>query len=126
MSSFQPEPDGEDSYVNALLTTLAKGPGRPVTLVPGKGVPPLAPLAEDPEELDWIASLPFKYDELDATEVIATILTLAGWRFYHLWKTTYELKALLALPGGRESHVRFIVERVSRFPAAPIIVTKAP
>jgi hypothetical protein len=72
------EPDGEASYVNCLLTTLAKGTTDSVVIVSGRPVPDLAGLTTDPEELDWIAGLPFRYDLLDAQQVIAVILNAAG------------------------------------------------
>jgi hypothetical protein len=67
------EPDGEASYANCLLTTLAKGKAQPVVLVPGEPVPELAGLADDEEELDWIAALPFHYGALDSRKVIAVL-----------------------------------------------------
>jgi hypothetical protein len=72
------EPDGEASYVNCLLTTLAKGPAESVTIEPGKPLPTLAQLATDPDELGWIAELPFQYDRLHAQKVIDIILDLCA------------------------------------------------
>jgi hypothetical protein len=70
----QTKPDTPEGYVNALLTTLGKIAPKSVTITPGPGVPALAPLATDPNELEWISSLPFKYDAVDGTRVIAVIL----------------------------------------------------
>jgi len=67
------EHDGEVSYVNSLLTTLAKGRQTSVEIVGGAPLPDLAPLAHDPGELDWIASLPFDYAALDADQVMEVI-----------------------------------------------------
>lgn len=119
------EPDGEHSYTNALLTTLAKTAPTPVALSLGKGVPPLRQFTEDPDHLEWIDSLPFRYHELDGTEVVSLILTLAGYRFYHLSRLDYELKALLVLGEGRTVPCRFHVRRTSRHPATPIVVSRA-
>ncbi len=120
----QGKPDSEASYVNVLLTTLAKAPIASVVLTPGMAPPSLASFAVDAEEREWIDSHQFYYDRLDGTRIVALILTLAGWHFYHFLKTDYTLKTLLALPGGVERNVAFAVKRISRFPAAPIIVTR--
>ena len=114
--------DTPESYVNALLATLAKVPPRTVTITPGPGVPPLAPLATDPDELEWISSLPFKYDAIDGTRVILTILNLAGW---HFWQgpRVHQLNALLAGADGQMEQVRFHVDRRWRT-AGPITVTR--
>jgi len=120
----QGKPAIEASYVNALLTTLATGPVVSVALVPGIGAPSLTPFASSAEDEQWIDSHHFNYEQLDATRIVALILTLAGWRFYHFLKTDYTLKTVLALPGGGEQPVAFTVKRISRFPAAPITVTR--
>jgi len=82
------EHDGEGSYVNCLLMTLAKGTRPSVQVTSGSELPNLADLTTDPQELDWIAGLPFKYDKLNADEVIKIIIQAAGWRWYHFLKTT--------------------------------------
>jgi hypothetical protein len=65
------EPDGEASYVNCLLTTLAKsGAGASAELVTDAPLPNLAGLTQNADELEWIASLPFQYDQLDACKAI--------------------------------------------------------
>ena len=121
MSAFDPavgelpsplaEPDGEASYLNALLTTIAKGPRKEITLTWGMGVPNLRPLADRPEELEWIDTLPFRYSLLDGRKVIALALTLAGVKFYQFLKNKGEFKAILALPNDQQFHMRFRVER---------------
>ena len=68
------EPDGEASYANCLLTTMAKGGAQSVELVPGEAVPDLSALTNNPDELEWIAGLPFRYDLLDAQKVIGILL----------------------------------------------------
>lgn len=116
--------DTPEGYVNALLTTLAQVPARTVTITPGPGVPALAPLATDPDELEWISSLPFKYDAIDGTRVILTILNAAGW---HFWQgpRVHQLDASLATHDGQLEHVRFHVDRRWRT-AGPITVTRVP
>jgi hypothetical protein len=117
------EPDGEYSYANCLLTVLAKSPIVAVTLNPGRGVPPLAPFAAADEEREWIARLPFRYERLDAGKVIALVLALAGYRFYHLRGRSYTLIAKLAGPDGLHP-VRFSVRRGGGLPSGPIAVAK--
>ena len=68
------EPDGEASYAKCLLTTMAKGSTLSVELVPGSAVPDLAALGTNPDDLEWIAGLPFRYELLDAEKVIAVLL----------------------------------------------------
>jgi hypothetical protein len=93
------EYDGEGSYANCLLTTLARGTSPSAQVTSGRPVPDLAALTTNPEELDWIAGLPFKYDRLNADEVIEIISGIAKWR--GLFKTRGELNARLALPDGK-------------------------
>ncbi len=120
----QTKPDTPEGYVNALLTTLAKVPPISVTITPGPGVPALAPLAIDPNELVWISSLPFEYDVIDGTRVVATILNLAGW---HFWQgpRIHQLDASLATADGQLEPVRFHVDRRWRT-AGPITVMRVP
>ncbi len=102
-------PDGEASYANCLLTTLAKASGSPAKLVSGSALPDLAPLTRDPDELDWIYGLPFALDKLNADEVIEIIQGLAGWSKLSFFKTQGVLDAQLALKGDRLQAVSFDV-----------------
>lgn len=88
--------NGEASYANCLLTTLAKLETGSVEVVSGSPVPNLAWLTSDPDQLDWIEGLPFNYDQLDANRVIDLILNFAGWRSYEFWKTRGVLRTQLA------------------------------
>ena len=72
------EPEGERSYANCLLTTLATGSVASVVLSSDSPVPDLAGFTQDPEELDWIAGLPFRYDQLVTTLVIANLVGFSG------------------------------------------------
>jgi hypothetical protein len=102
------EPDGEASYANCLLVTLAKGPRKPVTIVEGKALPDLASLSiDDPNEQEWIAKLPFNYQTLKAHQVIDILLHAAGFRWYKFWKSSGILPALLALPNNQSRNVAF-------------------
>lgn len=105
------EPNTPESYVNALLTTLARVPPKAVTITPGRGVPPLAPLATDPAELEWISSLPFDYEALDGTRVLTIVLTLAGYRFWQLSPRVHVLNVSLADQDGQLRPLQFHVDR---------------
>jgi hypothetical protein len=72
------EPEGERSYANCLLTTLATGSVASVVLSSESPLPDLAGLTQDPEELDWIASLPFRYDQLDFAQVLGNLVAFSG------------------------------------------------
>jgi hypothetical protein len=91
------EPDGEASYANCLLTTLARGTSPSARITSGLPLPDLAGLTNDPDELGWIAGLPFRYDRLDADEVIKIISGIAKW--HGLFKNKGEIDAKLALEG---------------------------
>ena len=54
------EPDGEGSYANCLLTTLGKGAATSVEIAAGAACQVWQDLANDPEELEWVAGLPFQ------------------------------------------------------------------
>jgi len=71
------EPDGENSYLNCLLVTLAKRPPIEVDLVASHSAPSLGALAADPEQLEWISELPFKYEALNTDKIIDAALQLA-------------------------------------------------
>jgi hypothetical protein len=73
------EPDGEASYINCLLTTLAKsGPGATAEIVTAAPLPDLSKLTQDAGELEWIANLPFRYDQLDAGKAIEVLAKNRG------------------------------------------------
>jgi hypothetical protein len=97
------EHDGEASYTNCLLTTLAKAGGA-AHVTPGRPLPDLAGIATDPDELDWIAGLPFKYDKLNADLVIELLKRVAGWGWVHNTVTK-----------SKSFHTRLIVGEESRF-----------
>jgi hypothetical protein len=71
------DPDGEASYANCLLTTLAKRTPIKVQVTAGQPAPDLSTLAVDPAELEWVAELPFNYARLDASRIIAIIRQFA-------------------------------------------------
>ena len=74
------EPDGEASYANCLLVSLAKTPLWPVVcLAPGRPVPDLRQIAATDDERNWASGLPFRYDSLDPMKVASIVLNVARW-----------------------------------------------
>lgn len=69
------EPDGEASYTNLLLTYFAQtdDKSRKINITSGLPLPNLKEFTTNPEELEYISLLPFKYDKLDADTVIKII-----------------------------------------------------
>ncbi len=97
------EPDGEASYANCLLTTLAKRTSVAVRVTAGQAAPDLSRLAVDPEEIEWTAELPFKYERLDAAKVIDILR-----RFAKLGDAdSGKLQAKLGTAGGKVESVTF-------------------
>ena len=103
----QVEPDGEGSYANCLLTALGKGTSPSVAIAAGAGVPNLATLASDPEELKWIAELPFNYETLDSQKVIDVLLTAAGRSKLNPFKKEWTLKTRLIVNGAEPKLITF-------------------
>ena len=94
------EPDAEGSYVNCLLTTLAKRSPSPVELVAGMPVPDLHSLAVDAAEREWVDELPFRYEALNAAEAIRLLRLFCKWNPPALpSSTTFHVK--LAKGGGK-------------------------
>jgi len=99
------QPDGEASYAYCLLTVLGKRSGSSAALTTGGTVPNLKALTDNPDDLEWVAGLPFDYNRLDAGLVIKTILKTAGVskdgpRLIPGLKIRYALNARLAEKGG--------------------------
>ncbi|HEX7183000.1 MAG TPA: hypothetical protein VF756_14255 [Thermoanaerobaculia bacterium] len=76
---FHPPALDEASYVEWLLRTLAQGPFSSVRLASGRPLPHLAALAWDPDELDRISRVPFRYDKLNADKAIQAIVRMTRW-----------------------------------------------
>jgi hypothetical protein len=92
--------DGETWYVNCLLTTMAEGAAKSVTLSPKAAVPLLLPLAGANEGLrDWIRSLALSYERLSAAEVCAIIAVSAKVKAMMVGERG-ELWTLLVPPEG--------------------------
>jgi hypothetical protein len=105
------ESDGEASYANCLLTTLAKGTAESTEIVSGNPVPDLAGLTTDPQELDWVAGLPFRYDLLDAGKVIAVLLGAAGRSKVNPFRNEWVLKTRLESQKDGPRNQTFVFRR---------------
>ena len=105
------EPDGEESYVRCLLTTLAKeGSGRVVRIIddPDLPLPDLATLTKIPKELDWISRLPFNYHQLNVGEVLEILAsTISG--FLSIFKKSWTFHCKLVLSKNKHWD-RFLVQ----------------
>jgi len=106
------EPDGEASYANCLLTVLARGKSPSARVTSGLPPPDLAGLTDRPDDLDWIAGMPFKYDRLDADKVIEAISRIAKWGA--IFQHKGEIRANLALEGGKGLVPIYFALRVER------------
>ncbi len=76
--AYATEADGEVSYVNGLLTTLARRESIPVQLSCDARLPGLPELATSPDEIEWTTALPFDYSALNSAEVIRIICSAPG------------------------------------------------
>jgi hypothetical protein len=101
------EPDGEASYVNCLLTTLAKNDPTPVRVAVSSPVPDLARFTSDPQQLEWIRGLPFRYDALNAVKVIGIIQRVSKLPAPNGSPSSGTLTAQLATEGGKREKVSF-------------------
>jgi hypothetical protein len=99
-----PAPSGPGAvafYADALLRLLISNKTRTsVQVASGEALPNLADFTESPEDLAYLASLPFKQDALDADEVIDYLLHAAGWRPYSVFKKRGEVRVQI-VPGVR-------------------------
>jgi len=107
--SYATEPDGERSYVNSLLTTLAKRDPIPIQLCCDERLPELPKLASSPEEIEWTTALPFDYGALSVEEVIRIVANSPGLK----WSPPQEghvsgtVRMKLAQAGGVARDVSF-------------------
>jgi hypothetical protein len=101
------EPDGEASYANCLLTTLAKNSPVPVQVAASDPVPDLARLTSNPQQLEWIRGLPFRYEALNAARVIAIIQRASKLPAPNGSPSSGTLIAQVASEGGKREKVSF-------------------
>jgi hypothetical protein len=104
------EPDGEASYANILLTTLAKArdKDKTVSIISGQALPNPKELTTDAGELEFISTLPFRYEQLNA-ETVIKILWDNGQpgNFLKRFQPTRTFKARLVDSNGRARDVAF-------------------
>jgi hypothetical protein len=96
-----PGPEAADWYAGTLLRLLFIGSHTSVQMTSGEALPDLAGFATTPEQLEQVALLPFKHDQLDADEVIDHILQAAGWRPYSFFKKTGQVRIPMFNAGGQ-------------------------
>jgi hypothetical protein len=95
------EPGGETSYVNCLLTVMARGGDSAAEIVSGDGLPELGAMQlPDPEIKDWVSTLPFRHETLDSDKVMNVILRLGGRRWFHVLKSSWIFPVKVATSAG--------------------------
>jgi hypothetical protein len=101
------EPDGEQSYVNILLTTLGKANYKQsVHINSGQPVPNPREFTTNPDELDYISTLPFKYDQLNTDFIIKFLWDISKPENPPA-QSTKIFKAKLFESGGKSRDVSF-------------------
>jgi hypothetical protein len=111
-ASGESEPDGELSYTNCLLVTLAKSPGTIALLQSGYGVPNLVNISKNPNELPWILGLPFDYQKLNGDLVIHTLLKIPNKPSSNVLDKTQIFNARMVLSDGKSETVYFEIKQV--------------
>jgi hypothetical protein len=103
------EPDGEASYANILLTTLAKANNNnTVSIVSGQPLPNPKEFITNTEELEYISTLPFRYEKLNADLVIKVIWDNGKPAKSVSYSQSVRIfKAKLALSDGQAKDVSF-------------------
>jgi len=67
------------AYAHGLLTILAQGDRRSVIIDTDQPLPKLSEIATHGEDVDWSATLPFRYERLSAEWIIGWLLGLARY-----------------------------------------------
>jgi hypothetical protein len=104
------EPDGEASYTNMLLTAMGKEGNKTqvASIISGQSLPNPKGFTTDKDQLEYISTLPFRYDKLNADMVIKII-----WdhgrpaNLRDLFQSTKRLKAKVALSSSETIDVSF-------------------
>lgn len=104
------EPDGEASYTNMLITAMAieGDKTRSAKIISGQPLPNPRDFTTDEDQLEYISTLPFRYEKLNADMVIGIIWN--GGRpakLRDLFRSTRTLKGKVALSGGEVIDVSF-------------------
>jgi hypothetical protein len=85
-------------YADTLIRLLLIGERTSVQLTSREPLPALADFAAHPRSVEEVAALPIRHEELDADEVIDSILNAAGW---HPFKSTGVLKVPMFTHDGK-------------------------
>ena len=103
------EPDGEASYANVLLTALANAGDteKIIRIVVGLPIPNPVELAHNVDELEYLSTLPFNYDKLNADLVIKTIWDRGQASLMEKIRSIRTLKAVVAESDGKARPVSF-------------------
>ena len=112
--SGESEPDGEASYANCLLVTLAKSPGTMAMLQSGYGVPSLLEINNNQKELLWILGLPFNYQKLNGDLVIHTLLKIPSKPSSDMPDKSQIFNARMVLSDGKSDTVYFEIKQVDQ------------
>lgn len=107
------EPDSIPSYVNILLTTLGKAnyKQKSVNIISGQPVPNPKEFTNDPDELEYISTLPFKYDQLNTDIVIKFLWDISkSSNLLDKLQSRKTFKAKLIESGGTERDITFVLK----------------
>jgi hypothetical protein len=118
---------GEAGYVNCLLTTLAQGPKKSVSIVADRPVPALPELAAGNSDLStWVSKLSFDYAALNTAKVAQLLRSFAGFRWYSLFKTKGVIESVVLDTDNRPVLCRFEIElrKSGRGPAEVHVTAK--
>jgi hypothetical protein len=108
----QREPANESTYLNCLLTALARGKATSVTIGDGEPLANPSRLTTDGLDLKWIDGFGFEFEKLSGAQVLQSLLQMAGFRWFHFWKTESRFNVRLAAHGGESfTDVTFSVRR---------------
>ena len=105
------EPIDESTYLNCLLTAIARGNGRAATVGEFVPLPEPAQFTEDAVDREWIAGMRFDYEALSAEEVVRQLLALTKFRRLGLSSEGRIAVQLAAHDSGALSDALFRVQR---------------
>ena len=119
------DPAAEASYVDCLLTALARGTAASVTLTSGAPLPDPARLTTDAMDARFIAGETLDLGRLRADRVVTRVLELAGFRRFHLARREGQIRATLAAhAGAADTDATFRVQRLERPDGVAVEITR--
>lgn len=109
------EPENEASYANCLLTALSTSKTEAVRITVGSPLPDLMAIATGPAMKDWVSNLPFRYDELDAAEVMDAMARVARRNLFQIFTWSSTIEATVFVPNrGKCTTVFRLTRRKSK------------